>query len=83
MLDEKVKKKLKINKKLIDIFIQSIYKDNKSSLITISKKCNLKFNKLDYLKLHNTQIVKIRVYAREKQETDSLLFLVSVNVLIK
>ena len=66
MLDEKVKKKLKINEKLIDVFIQSIYKDNKSPLINISKRCNLRFNKLDYLKLYNTQVIKMRVHAREK-----------------
>ena len=66
MLDEKVKKKLKNNKKLIHVFIQSTYKDDKSPLINISEKCNLKFNKLDYLKLHNTQIIKIRVHVRKK-----------------
>ena len=83
VLNKKVEKKLKINEKLIDVFIQSTYKDDKSSLINISEECNLESNKLDYLKLHNTQIIKMRVHAREKQETNSLLFLVSVYVLIK
>ena len=83
MLYKKVEKELKTNKKLIDVFIQSMYKGNKSSLINISEKCNLESNKFDYLKLHNTQVIKIRVHAREKQEIDSLLFLVSVHVLIK
>ena len=83
VLNEKVEKELKINEKLIDVFIWSMYKDDKSPLINISEKCNLEFNKLDYLKLHNTQMIKMRAHAREKQETDSLLFLVSVHILIK
>ena len=66
MLDKKVKKKLKINEKLINVFIQSMYEGDKSPLINISEKYNLKSNKLDYLKLHDTQIIKMRVHAREK-----------------
>ena len=60
-----------------------MYKGDKSPLINISEECNLKSNKLDYLMLHDTQIIKVRAHARKKKETDSLSFLVSVHVLIK
>ena len=83
VLDEEVEKELKTNEELIDVFIQSTYKGDKPPLTNTSEECNLGSNKLDYLKLHDTQVVKVRAHAREKQGTDSLLFLVSVHALIK